>query len=144
MRKPQCEYCARPFKRQRVHQRFCSRVCRRANHFLDRGHVRWVARREREHEAWQAALFENIGTACDVCGTVFSPTRRTAKYCSHRCRQQAYRDRTPSAAQIKAHFDHVLAGMKHKLRSEQRQRLVRAAVRGDQAAIDALRTMKDE
>jgi hypothetical protein len=34
--------------------------------------------------------------------------------------------------------------MKRKQRSEQRQRLVRAAVRGDQAAIDALRTMKDE
>jgi hypothetical protein len=106
--------------------------------------ARWLARRDREHEAWKAALFENIGTACHVCGLVFSPTRRTAKYCSGRCRQKAYRDRTPSAAQIKAYADHLLAVMKHKQRSEQRQRLVRAAVRGDQAAIDALRAMKDE
>jgi hypothetical protein len=106
--------------------------------------ARYFARREREHEAERAALLEHIGTACLVCGCVFSSARCTAQYCSPRCRQQAYRDRIPSAAQIKARFEDALAGMKHKLRSAQRQRLVRAAVRGDQAAIDALRTMQDE
>jgi hypothetical protein len=67
-----------------------------------------------------------IGTACIVCGYVFSPQRRTAKYCSHGCRQQAYRRHTPSEAEIRKRFERELARLPQWLRSTQVQRLLRA------------------
>ena len=32
-------------------------------------------------------------STCEVCGTIFTSTRRDAAYCSGACRQKAYRDR---------------------------------------------------
>lgn len=35
----------------------------------------------------------DIQVPCDWCGTMFSSTRSTARYCTPACKQEAYRDR---------------------------------------------------
>ena len=36
--------------------------------------------------------------ACDVCGELFKSNRRSAKYCSHACKQSAHRKRKRNVA----------------------------------------------
>jgi len=36
--------------------------------------------------------------ACNACGTVFTPRRADARYCSNACRQDAYRKRKHGGA----------------------------------------------
>jgi hypothetical protein len=52
---------------------------------------------ERIHRAWTALLDRN--TPCRVCGVEFYPERRSAKYCSHACRERAYRARREALLQ---------------------------------------------
>ena len=64
--------------------------------------------------------------------------RSTRRYCSRRCRQQAYRNRTPSAAAIRKRFDREFERLHADLETHRRQRLLRAAMRGDLDAAAAL------
>lgn len=51
----------------------------------------YARRRDRAAAAREA----NRGRVCGVCGSTFAATRADTRYCSPKCRQKAYRDRTP-------------------------------------------------
>jgi hypothetical protein len=56
---------------------------------------------------------------------MFSPTRSTKRYCSKSCRLRAFRERTPTAAQIQTRIDRDM----RKLDRLQREARVRRALR---------------
>lgn len=73
-----CDQCGRNLSAGRSSRgRFCSDGCRNAFHN--------ARRHERLTQAWDRV--------CEVCSTEFSSRRSDTRYCSHACRQRAYRER---------------------------------------------------
>jgi len=77
-----CDVCGRPIilslRRKRPRFVVCSTTCSNAVYS-----GRAWARRQRARE----------DRICMSCGTSFTPARRDTRYCSHACRQKAYRQR---------------------------------------------------
>jgi hypothetical protein len=76
-----CAHCERPMvlrlEFSELQRTFCSNACREAYHNQLRKEKR-IEEREK---------------VCEVCGEVFTATRRDAKTCSDGCKQKAYRQR---------------------------------------------------
>lgn len=79
-----CDACCRPIRTYLRYKaptaNFCGRKCQ--NRRINLGQLRrrhWVKRQSER--------------SCEVCGNAFTPKRRTAMYCSGRCKQQAHRGR---------------------------------------------------
>ncbi len=90
-----CEYCGKEIWVKYAsflyaHKKYCSAYCRKAAYAerKKRGEVQ-----KRTVGAWGRLRARVIGTfhKCAVCGAALDSRRK--KYCSNRCRQQAYRDR---------------------------------------------------
>jgi hypothetical protein len=78
-----CAGCGRPVHQYMAHQRarvVCCEACARS--------ARLAARRQQRTEARGTRQCEN-----ESCGETFEPTRTDGRFCSSRCRQQAYRRR---------------------------------------------------
>jgi hypothetical protein len=79
---PRCSHCSRPtFVNQEAHKRtrryVCSWECRKgANYARRRGSAQ--------------------PKACNACGMQFTPKRKDALYCSGKCKQRAFRQRSAS------------------------------------------------
>ncbi|MFH8786967.1 TniQ family protein [Streptomyces roseoverticillatus] len=81
----QCVSCGTRLKDASPRMRFCSTVCRSRN---------W--RRQQRQRALRDASSSTKQAECPVCGTTWmvgSDRRRDARYCSHRCREAAFRQR---------------------------------------------------
>jgi len=82
-----CAHCERPMvlrlELSELQRTFCSNACRHAYHSQLR-----KEKRSDEREK-----------VCEVCGEVFTATRRDSKTCSDGCRQKAYRRRRKEAQQ---------------------------------------------
>jgi hypothetical protein len=76
-----CAHCERPMvlrlEFSELQRTFCSNACRHAYHSQ--------LRKEKRSEEREKV--------CEVCGEVFTATRRDAKTCSARCKQKSYRQR---------------------------------------------------
>jgi hypothetical protein len=98
MHKQHCETCGKAFlpRPSGGHpQRFCSRPCRHQA-AASRQQMEYTAKRSARRQA--AVLASEEGTAgriCPGCGAMFAPIRRTALYCSFKCKQRVYRQRHP-------------------------------------------------
>jgi hypothetical protein len=85
--------CGQEFQPKRGTQLCCSPACCARGHVMDR----WYQRRQRR-KARMAELAETV--RCIGCGLRMwgnPPQRSTRRYCSHACRQRAYRQRTADA-----------------------------------------------
>jgi hypothetical protein len=110
--------CGRPFQPKRKNQRFCQPSCRHWARSLRRRDQRYYARRKRERELMPGR--------CTMCGDeIMWAARTTKRYCSTKCRQQAYRQRVPSAAQIRARLDRDLKALDRIARATRIRRAVR-------------------
>jgi hypothetical protein len=99
--------------------------------------------RRTEHCYYQHRKRQKASDAvCTVCGTGLYVTRSTRRYCSDKCRQYAYRHRTPSAEEIRKRFDQELARLHADLESHRRQQWVLRAAKGDYAAAEKLAKLK--
>jgi hypothetical protein len=137
MRLP-CDRCNRPFQPQRNHQRFCSRTCRLDARRSRRFHQRYRERSEREMASFKTTFTATPDAVCAECGSGMSHRRTTRRYCGDRCRQRACRKRRPNAVQFKARLDQALAHARAQSETQRRQRLLRAAERGDPLAAAEL------
>jgi hypothetical protein len=77
-----CSHCSRPtFIHQQPHKStryyVCSQECRRAANY---------ARHRRKQQP----------KVCDTCDKQFTPIRKDSRYCSARCKQKAFRQRSAS------------------------------------------------
>jgi predicted nucleic acid-binding Zn ribbon protein len=138
----QCRRCGRQFTPHRRHQRYHDRACRLAARSSRRNHQRWRQRSELEQASFRASFTATPDAVCVVCGTGMYRGRATRRYCSNACRQRAKRRRVPSAAQLRAYADALVARAHAKIETHRRQRLVLAASRGDPAAIEELAKLK--
>jgi hypothetical protein len=110
--------CGRRFHPKRKNQRFCQPSCRHWARSLRRQDQRYYARRKRERELMPGR--------CAMCGDEIMWARRSSKrYCSTKCRQRAYRQRVPSAAQIRARLDRDLRAIDRIARATRIRRAVR-------------------
>src|SRR5829696_10012664 len=82
-----CAHCERPMvlrlEFSELQRTFCSNACRHTYHSQLRKEKR----------------YEECEKICEVCGEVFTATRRDAKTCSARCKQKSYRQRKKEAQQ---------------------------------------------
>jgi hypothetical protein len=134
----QCPYCGRRFTPRRRHQRYYDRACRLAARSSRRNHQRYYARHEREQASFKASFTSTPNATCAQCGVGIPVTRATRRYCSNACRQRAKRRRVPSAAQLRAYADALLARAHAAAEAQRRRRLLRAAESGDSAAAAEL------
>jgi hypothetical protein len=118
-------------------------MCRDNARRVRRNLLRYYQRHKREHANFLASFTATPDAVCAECGTGLRLTRMTRRYCSNKCRQRAFRRRTPSGAQIRARLDQEVARMHAKLESHRRQKLVLRAAKGDQAAQNSLRNLSE-
>jgi hypothetical protein len=88
-----CVICRGTFEAQ-AGALYCSRRCRSRAYYQRRGEQ--IRARSR---AWRWARqppHAPAPQACAACGQVFMPQAARARYCSHACRQRAYRQRHAS------------------------------------------------
>jgi hypothetical protein len=76
----------------------CGKIPRRGR---GHGHAIWcIGDCKNACEKKRKALLRS-DTICKSCGTAFKGTRTDAKYCSSKCRQQAYRQRQNVTAKLR-------------------------------------------
>ena len=88
LKRQYCVNCGKWLRGRRRDEHFCSPACTAAYH------------RKRPKPAIHADLPKDHAYTCEVCGTGFTVNdyadrggERTAKYCSKKCKQRAYRKR---------------------------------------------------
>jgi hypothetical protein len=89
------------------------------------------------------ATFESAGTPCSHCGQLFTPRRKTARFCSATCRSQVHRQRMRDnidklIAAMPSYTANVIGRARRKDQVQRRMKLVRAANRGDAKAAAEL------
>jgi hypothetical protein len=80
-----CETCGKDFQTSRLaRQRFCTMLCQERD------------AKRRSNAKLKARNRERLGNdkSCDMCGRTFAPKTRRHRWCSYRCRIQAYEPKT--------------------------------------------------
>ena len=82
-----CSVCGRTVYTAAKFKGVCSERCRNTK----------AKRLQRDIKKLATALYSGDIHKCAVCSTQFTPKRTDSRYCSNKCRQKAYRQRTHPA-----------------------------------------------